>query len=54
MARPIGSRNVNWDKEELRRLYWDELGKIAIEQRATELRRSWYRMSELMEEMEAQ
>ena len=24
MARPKGSKNVKWDKEELRRLYWDE------------------------------
>lgn len=32
----------------------DELGKIAIDQRDAELRRSWYRMAGLMEEMEAQ
>ena len=24
MARPIGSKNIKWDKEELSRLYWDE------------------------------
>lgn len=24
MARPIGSKNIKWDKDELRRLYWDE------------------------------
>ncbi len=24
MSRPFGSKNVKWDKEELRRLYWDE------------------------------
>jgi hypothetical protein len=24
MARPIGSRNIKWDKAELQRLYWEE------------------------------
>lgn len=24
MARPVGTKNIKWDKDELQRLYWDE------------------------------